>query len=92
VDYLTGPRREIAIVGPPGDPATRALVAVAREEGGPGAVAACGDPGDAEAVAAAPLLAGRSLVDGRPVAYVCRDFACRAPVTDPEALRAELRA
>jgi uncharacterized protein len=37
-----------------------------------------------------PLLAGRVLVDGAPAAYVCRKFACRLPVTSPEALRAEL--
>jgi hypothetical protein len=36
------------------------------------------------------LLAGRGLVDGAPAAYVCRKFACRLPVTSPEALRAEL--
>jgi uncharacterized protein len=37
-----------------------------------------------------PLLAGRVLIDGAPAAYVCRKFACRLPVTSPEALRAEL--
>jgi uncharacterized protein YyaL (SSP411 family) len=90
VDYLTGPRREVAIVGPRDDPATQTLVTVAREAAGPGAVLACGDPADGgEAV---PLLAARSLVDGRPAAYVCHDFTCQAPVTEPEALRAELSA
>jgi uncharacterized protein YyaL (SSP411 family) len=40
--------------------------------------------------AAVRLLKDRDLVDGRPAAYVCRDFACQAPVTEPEALQAQL--
>jgi len=28
-----------------------------------------------------PLLAAKTLVDGHAALYVCRDFACRAPVT-----------
>ena len=32
----------------------------------------------------------RFRLDGRPTAFVCRDFACRQPVTEPEALRALL--
>ena len=43
--------------------------------------------GPAEAV---PLLAGRGLVAGAPAAYVCRNFTCRMPVTDPKELRAAL--
>jgi uncharacterized protein YyaL (SSP411 family) len=31
------------------------------------------------------------MIDGRPTAFVCREFACRLPVTDPEALRGQLR-
>jgi uncharacterized protein len=37
-----------------------------------------------------PLLGGRFAMDGRPTAYVCRNFACRQPVTEPEALAALL--
>jgi uncharacterized protein YyaL (SSP411 family) len=36
------------------------------------------------------LLHGRAAIDGRATAIVCRDFACRMPVTEPEALAVEL--
>jgi uncharacterized protein len=78
---------EIAVVGPPGDGRTAALHRMALHASPPGAVIALGD-GDGDG--AVPLLAGREPVAGAPAAYVCRNFACRLPVTDPEALRAEL--
>jgi uncharacterized protein YyaL (SSP411 family) len=37
-----------------------------------------------------PLLRDRIAIEGRPTAYVCRDFVCRMPVTEPAALRGRL--
>ena len=81
---LSGPV-EIAIAGPPG-PQRAALHKTALEAAPPGAVIACGDGADQRI----PLLAGRTAVADAPAAYVCRDFACRAPVTEPDELRVAL--
>jgi uncharacterized protein YyaL (SSP411 family) len=40
--------------------------------------------------ALAPLVEGKHAIDGKPAAYVCRDFACQQPQTDPTRLVAEL--
>ncbi|MFD8674727.1 thioredoxin domain-containing protein [Streptomyces seoulensis] len=83
---LDGPR-EVAVVGPSlTDGRTAALHRTALLTGAPGAVVAVGTPDGEEF----PLLAHRPLVDGAPAAYVCRNFTCEAPVTDPDALRAAL--
>ena len=88
---ISGPA-EIAIVGPAGDPRTTALHVAALQAAPPGAVLALGDggPGERGPEGAIPLLEGRGLVDGAPAAYVCRGFACLAPVTEPAELRAAL--
>ena len=88
--WLAGPS-EIAVVGRPGDERTRALHQTALHAAPPGAVLALGDGSQAAGSAGGvPLLDGRGLVDGAPAAYVCRQFACLAPVTTPEQLREAL--
>jgi uncharacterized protein YyaL (SSP411 family) len=82
---LDGPR-EVAVVGPDGDPGTRALHRAALLGTAPGAVVAVGAPGSGEV----PLLEGRVLLEGRPAAYVCRHFTCDAPTADVDALTARL--
>ncbi|MFI7097767.1 thioredoxin domain-containing protein [Streptomyces sp. NPDC050161] len=86
---LDGPR-EVAVVGPQGDPATAALHRAALLGTAPGAVVALGAPGSDDA-GEVPLLQDRPLVDGEPAAYVCRHFTCERPTTDPEELAARLR-
>ncbi|MCT9105841.1 thioredoxin domain-containing protein [Streptomyces mirabilis] len=82
---LDGPR-EVAVVGPEGHPLTKALHRTALLGTAPGAVVAVGTPESDEL----PLLADRPLVQGEPAAYVCRNFTCDAPTTDPERLRTAL--
>lgn len=77
---LAGPE-EVAVVGP--DPVERAVMhraALLRTSPGAVVVAAASASSDV------PLLAGRDPQDGRATAYVCRDFVCSLPVTDPAAL------
>jgi uncharacterized protein YyaL (SSP411 family) len=78
---------EIAIVGDPADAGTAALVRVADAAYRPFTVRAVSTDPDTSAVA---LLQLRFRLGGRPTAYLCRDFACRQPVTEPEALEALL--
>ena len=37
-----------------------------------------------------PILAERQPIDGQPAAYVCHDFVCDLPTTDPAVLRKQL--
>ena len=80
LEMQLSPPIEVAVVGAPDDPATKALAMAARAGFHPNAVYAFGDGAGNGAV---PLLEGKSLIDGRPAVYVCERFACRAPVTDP---------
>jgi uncharacterized protein len=78
---------ELAIVGDPATADTQALLAAATAGGRRDLVVAVSSDPPTSLV---PLLADRVAIDGRPTAYVCRNFACRLPVTDPAALAAQL--
>ena len=70
---------------------TRALIRPVHEAFLPGTVLALLDPASPRSAAAAiPLLEGKTLVAGAEAAYVCRNFACQAPVTTADALEKAL--
>ncbi len=77
---------EVAIVRG-GVDAADPLVRVASRSYGPFRVLAVTAAGNASSV---PLLRGKFALRGRSTAFVCRDFACRQPVHEPEALEALL--
>jgi uncharacterized protein len=89
LDLHLSPPREVAVVGPAADPATRALADAVRAGFHPTAVYAFGDGADAAGI---PLLEGRRPVGGMPAVYICERFACGAPLTDPAAARAAMAA
>src|SRR5262249_19043428 len=99
LDFALEPTREVALVGGvrAGDGASADggaaaggggadLAAVLRSEFRPRLALPAGPEGSG----AAALPAGRATVAGKPAAYVCQNFTCQLPVTNPAALLAAL--
>jgi uncharacterized protein YyaL (SSP411 family) len=82
MDFHFAPVKEVALVGEDTAPLERVVRGAFR----PHLVLAGG------ARDGVPLLQDREPVDGRAAAYVCENFACRMPVTEPGELEDLLEA
>ena len=89
-DFYLGPVKEIAVVGDLKSGETRRLLEVVHGRFLPNKVVAILDPNDADGAGDLPLLEGKTLVKGRPAAYVCENYTCKAPVTEPSQLELAL--
>lgn len=85
--YLEKGPTEIAIVGAADDSKTRALESVLSATFlGERTIARS----DGTSHSQHPLLRGKTLVNGSPAVYVCRNYACLQPATSPEELKKQL--
>ena len=88
--YLSTPK-EIALVAGLSDPATQSLLEVIYGGYLPNKLVVGRDPSaPGQGSFEVPLLEGRGMISGRPTAYVCENYACQLPVTEPEALAGQL--
>lgn len=87
--YLSSPH-EIALIGKRESADTAALLEAVFSRYLPNKVVALAEPGDSTAAQAIRLLAGRGQINNQATAYVCHQYRCEAPVTDPAALLAQL--
>jgi len=94
LDFYVSPPKEIAVIGPRDDPATQALLDTVFHRFLPNKVVMGVEPPLSPTVGNSgsdiPLLAGRGMVGGLPSAYVCQNYACQLPVTDPAGLAEQL--
>lgn len=74
------PPRHVVLAGEPTAEDFRALAAVLHEKLGPRRIVVRADP-------AIPWTATMAPLGGRATAYVCEEYACQAPVTEPAELR-----
>ncbi len=74
---------EVAIVGDPASADFRALTAEVARQYLPALVLAGGAPGDGEGIA---LLEDRQAREGRATGYVCRQYLCAEPTSEPARL------
>jgi uncharacterized protein YyaL (SSP411 family) len=84
---------QIVIAGKRDDAQTEALLAEVHRHFLPNKILVLADGGEGQKYLGGEneAIRGMSMIDGKPAAYVCENFACRAPVTDPKALGELLR-
>ncbi len=92
MDYALSTPKEVVVVGDREDAATKALLEAVHSRYIPNKVVAGMATEDDPIADELALLEGRGLVGGLPTAYVCQNYACQLPVTDPEALLEQLGA
>jgi uncharacterized protein YyaL (SSP411 family) len=88
--YLSQPK-EITIVGPRNDSATQKLLHTICTTWLPNKVVAAYDPDDPTLEPQLKLTKGRQMINNQPTVYVCEQYTCREPITDPASLSTQLR-
>ncbi|MCY4613990.1 MAG: DUF255 domain-containing protein [Nitrospira sp.] len=81
-DFLLNGPLELAFVGAPADPGREPLLDEVARHFVPYRIIAHGSSDDPES--RHPLLKGKHAVEGKAALYVCRNYTCRAPLTDPK--------
>jgi uncharacterized protein len=90
VDQHLNPPKEIVVVGNIDDPRTRDLLAEVHRIYLPNKVLQL--VGAEQALEdISPLLRGKTQVNGQPTAYLCQNFTCSAPATNPAELKSLLQ-
>ena len=87
--YLSEPK-EIAIVGKLDSHEARLFAEEIYSRYLPNKVVAACEPNDEDAASEIKLLTGRTSVEGKATAYVCRNYTCLAPATTVEKLAVRL--
>jgi uncharacterized protein len=90
LDLVVGPTREVVIAGDPTHAGTQALLAEIRRRFLPRTLLVQRGEDAGELADLVPFVAAQGPREGRPTAYVCRDYACAAPVHDPADLARQL--
>jgi uncharacterized protein YyaL (SSP411 family)/aryl-alcohol dehydrogenase-like predicted oxidoreductase len=85
VDFLLEPPIELVFAGDRTSPAYGALMAELAPVHLPNRIIA-----HADADGGIPLARGKTPIDGKPALYVCKDFVCERPLTDPVEVRSRL--
>jgi uncharacterized protein YyaL (SSP411 family) len=88
LDYSLSKPRQIVIAGKKDAPETKSLLKEVHRYFLPKTILLLADGGEGQKFLGErnEAIRAMSLVDGKPAAYVCENFTCKAPVTDPKAL------
>jgi uncharacterized protein YyaL (SSP411 family) len=93
LDRSLGKERQIVIAGKIDNEQTKVLLKEVHGHFLPNKILILADGGEGQKYLGEKneAIRGMSPIDGKPAAYVCENFTCKAPVTDPKKLKTLLR-
>lgn len=91
-DFALGPSFEVVISGQPGSPDTEAMLSALRQHFLPHKVVVFrpGDTPSPPIAAVAPFTQTQKPLKGKATAYVCQNYICNKPTTDPQVMLSAL--
>ena len=89
LDYLLNPPKEVAISGDLEAETTKKMLRIISETYRPDVIVAL-QPAEKDYSEVIPLLKDRVQLKGETTAYVCKNFTCELPTSDPEKMRMTL--
>ena len=82
LDFALGPTKEIVIAGEPGSDDTKQILKEIRKRFLPGKVIILHPERDKTIEAIIGLVKEQKTIDGKATAYICENYACKAPAND----------
>ncbi len=84
LDFSLSKPKQVIIAGAAEDPRTKALLEEVHARFVPNKVILLADGGEGQRTLASyvPFIEGVRMIDGRPTAYICEDYACQLPTSD----------
>jgi len=94
LDFMIGPAQEVVIAGDPSEGTAQTMVELIHRNFFPNQVVLFvpEDETRSRLCALAPFVQNMSRIEGKTTAYVCRGYACQAPLTDPKEMEKALKA
>lgn len=87
--FVFGKPQEIVIAGTP--ESAKELLSALRADFNPGKIVLFVPPGENGIRDIAPITKGKTSAEGTATAYVCRDFSCKQPTSDPAEMLGQMR-
>ena len=89
LDFYLSDHKEAVIMTAPGGPGPDAMLRRLASSYQTSAVVVAA-PESAQAAGEWPVFQGRAVIDGKPTAYVCRNYACQLPTTSPDTMMSQV--
>ncbi len=90
LDFSLSAPMEIAVAGPPASPETQAMLRAIRKPFSPNKVVGLARETKGKHGATIPYLDRKIPIGDKPTVYICRNYTCKKPLTDPEEVRRAL--